>query len=83
MRNFAKINFDFFLNVKEDERKHSVMMGISQFRLPGAGIGMLALFHEKIVLGKFQLDRTGHDRLLKRKSVCLTPVMHGPIFNDI
>ena len=57
------------------------MMGISQFRLPGAGIGMMALFHEKIVQGKFQLDRTGHDELLKRKGVCLTPVLHRPIFS--
>ena len=60
--------------------KESAVSLWPHFRLPGAGIGMMALFHEKIVLGKFQLDRTGHDRLLKRKSVCLTPVMHGPIF---
>ena len=42
---------------------------------------MMAVFLEKIVQGIVQPDRTGHDRVLQRKSVCFTPVMHGPIFS--
>ena len=37
LRKFAKINFDFFLRVKHDERKRSVMMATSRW-LPFANI---------------------------------------------
>ena len=43
-------------------------------------LGMMAVFLEKIAQGIVQPDRTGNDGVLQRKSVCFTPVMHGPIF---
>ena len=42
--------------------------------------GMMAVFLEKIVQGIVHPYRTGHDRVLQWKSVCFTPVMHGPIY---
>ena len=38
-------------------------------------LGKMAVFYEKIVQGIVQPDRTGHGRVLQRKSVCCTPVM--------
>ena len=38
-------------------------------------LGKMAVFYEKIVQGIVQPDRTGHERVLQRKSVCFIPVM--------
>ena len=42
----------------------------------------MAIFFEKIVQRIVQPDRTGHERVLQRKSVCFTILMHGPIFTQ-